>query len=151
MTVLYDPQVMQALAQACQAANDELQRAQSLILAVRSHEDWGCREKDAIDDLMSQCRNYVNTLCEEQHSFLDAVKIVETDLNEAEGKISGLFQSVDDMIANILAVPAPTAVATGAGMLASAVQHGMDILFGAASGGGAGHRFVFSSNTGICN
>lgn len=141
MTVLYDPQVMQALAQACQAANDELQRAQSLILAVRSHEDWGCREKDAIDDLMGQCRNYVNTLCEEQRSFLEAVKIVETDLNEAEGKISGLFQSVDNVIAGILAVPAPTTIATGFGLFGGAIHKGAELVKDILSGGGAGHLF----------
>lgn len=117
MTVSYDPQVMQTLAQACQAANEELKHAQSLILSVRSHEDWGCREKDAIDDLMAQCRNIVNSLCEEQNSFLSAVRIVESDLNEAEGKISGLFHSVDDVIAEILSIPVNVFLPNGGGLL----------------------------------
>ncbi len=140
MTVLYDPQIVQSLVQACQVANDELIQAQSLIQAVRSHEDWGCKEKDAIDDLMGQCKSMVNQLCEQQSSFLNAVTIVEGELKEAEGKISGLFSGVDNVIAGILAIPAAVAVTNGGGLIQGIgniignVQNGIGTIIGGVGG-----------------
>lgn len=117
MIIAYDVQVMQELIRASQAANDELQKAQSLIQEIHSHSDWTCKEKSVIDDLMRECKNMVKKLCEEQFSFFEAVKIVGEELGEAENSVSNLFQSVESILSKILAIPVLENVVNGGGLI----------------------------------
>lgn len=117
MTIAYDVSVMQDLVSACSSANSELEKAQRLILEVRSHNDWTCKEKDAIDDLMNQCRNMVKRLSEQQQAFLEAVRQVAGDLGDAEQSVSGLFSGVEDILQRILAIPVPEHITVGSSLL----------------------------------
>ena len=121
MIIAYDGYLMQELTRACQTANDELQKAQSLILEVRSHNDWTCKEKDTIDDLMSTCRNMVQRLCEEEFSFLEAIKTVEGELSDAEKNVSRLFDGVETILSKVLAIPVAQTVVGGVGLLTGGI------------------------------
>lgn len=122
MTISYDVYTMQELARACQAANDQLHNAQNLILQVRSHNDWTCKEKDAIDDLMQECKNIVKRLCEEQFSFLEVIKSVGEEMLEAENSVSRLFNGVESLLEKILSIPVVETVIQGTGLLTDNIK-----------------------------
>lgn len=126
MTIAYDVYTMQELTRACQAANDELQNAQNLIQQVHSHSDWTCKEKDAIDDLMQECKNIVKRLCEDQFSFLEAVKSVGEELLEAESSVSRLFSGVESILQKILSIPVAETVVSGAGLVIDGISDMFD-------------------------
>lgn len=117
MTIAYDVTVMQELVRACDEANSELEKAQNLIREVHSHNDWTCKEKDAIDELMSQCRNMIKRMNEQQRSFLEAVRQVAGELETAENSVSRLFSGVEDLLSGILAIPVLERVINGTGLL----------------------------------
>lgn len=108
---------MQQLVAACQTANDEIVKAQQQIQAVKSHADWTCKEKNVIDDLMSECKNLINRMQQDENSFLTILKQVEGELDGAEKSISNLFQGVESVLSKILSIPAAQAVTTGTGLL----------------------------------
>lgn len=116
MKIAYDVMTVIQMTIACQRANDELQRAQNLLQEIRSHSDWGCKEKDTIDDLVRDSRNMIRKLCENQSAFLRAVQAAEGELTGAENSVSGLFNAVESLLAKILAVPVKDVVISGAGL-----------------------------------
>lgn len=105
MTIAYDVMLMQQLVAACQSANDELLKAQALVLEVQSHGDWTCKEKNAIDDLMRECKKRIQALCENEQGFLGAIKQVAEELTDAEKNVSLLFGGVEGLLGKILAIP----------------------------------------------
>lgn len=117
MKILYEVATMAQLAAACQSANDELQKAQSLVMEVQSHSDWTCKEKNTIDDLMRECKKRIQELCENEEGFLNAIRLVAQDLTEAEKNISGLFGGVESLLGKILAIPVKTVTVNGQSML----------------------------------
>ncbi len=117
MTVSYDVSLMRQLVAACQTANDEIVKAQQLILAVKSHADWTCKEKSVIDELMGECKSQINRMQEDQNGFLNVLKQVEGELDGAEKSISHLFHGVDSILSKVLAIPVGQAVAIGGGLI----------------------------------
>ncbi len=113
----YDTSIMRELSAACRTAALELSRAESLIEQVRSHNDWTCKEKNTIDDLMAACRKMVRQLSEQQSDFLQAVEKTEEEFAEAERSISVLFDGVEDVLGRILSIPVGTVSITGGGLL----------------------------------
>ena len=117
MKILYDVATMAQLTAACQSANDELQKAQSLVMEVQSHSDWTCKEKDTIDDLMRECKKRIQELCESEKNFLGAVRLAAEDLTDAEKNVSALFGGVESLLGKILAIPVKTVTVSGQSML----------------------------------
>lgn len=138
MTMIsYDPETMKALVAACQTANDQLQKAQSLLDRIQSHGNWTCKEKNAIDERIGECRKQIGRLGERQLSFLQAVKQAEEDFCGAQRRVSGLFDGVDELLGRILSIPVQIATG-GLGLLAqsgigSTVEQGHS---GSVHGGG---------------
>lgn len=138
MTMIsYDPETVKALVAACQTANDQLQKAQSLLDRIQSHGDWTCKEKSAIDERMGECRKQIGRLGERQLSFLQAVRQAEEDLCGAQRRVSSLFDGVDELLGRILSIPVQIATG-GLGLLGqsgigSAVEQGHS---GTVHGGG---------------
>ncbi len=129
MKIAYDISVMAGLVAACQSANEELQKAQNLLQEVHSHSDWTCKEKNTIDDMMRECKKWIQKLCESQQGFLGAVRGVADDLTDAEKNISGLFGGVESLLGKILAIPVKVTTVVGGGLLGA--------LFGNGSNGGS--------------
>lgn len=117
MKIAYDISVMTGLVAACQSANEELQKAQGLIQGVHSHNDWTCREKDTIDDLMRECKKRIQDLCENQRGLLGAIRFVADDFTDSEKNISSLFGGVESLLGKILAIPVKTTTVVGSGLL----------------------------------
>ena len=113
----YDTDIMGQLSAACRTAALELSKAENLLEQIRSHSDWTCKEKDAIDNRMAACRKEVRKLSEQQSDFLRAVEKAETEFTDAERSIAALFDGVEDVLGRILAVPVKTVAVTGGGLL----------------------------------
>ena len=78
MTMIsYDPETMKALVAACQTANDQLQKAQSLLDRIQSHGNWTCKEKNAIDERIGECRKQIGRMWDRQLSINKAGKQAE--------------------------------------------------------------------------
>lgn len=136
-TISYNPETVKALVAACQTANDQMQKAQSLLNQIQSHGDWTCKEKSAIDERMGECRKQIGRLGERQLSFLQAVRQAEEDLCGAQRRVSSLFDGVDELLGRILSIPVQIATG-GLGLLGqsgigSTVEQGHS---GTAHGGG---------------
>ena len=108
----YDTDIMGQLSAACRTAALELSKAENLLEQIRSHSDWTCKEKDAIDNRMAACRKEVRKLSEQQSDFLRAVEKAETEFTDAERSIAALFDGVEDVLGRILAVPVKTVAVT---------------------------------------
>lgn len=116
MKIVYDVEAVTQMTAACQTANNELQKAQDLLQQIKSHNDWGCKEKNTINDLVDDAKKTIRRLCESQSGFLQAVKAAEGELTGAEKSISGLFGGVESLLAKILSIPVKETVVIGAGL-----------------------------------
>lgn len=116
MKIVYDVEAVTQMTAACQTANNELQKAQDLLQEIKSHNDWGCKEKNTINDLVDDAKKTIRQLCESQSGFLQAVKAAEGELTGAEKSISGLFGGVESLLAKILSIPVKETVVIGAGL-----------------------------------
>lgn len=138
MKIVYDVTAVAQMTAACQTANNELQKARNLLQEIKSHNDWGCKEKNTINDLVGEARNMIGRLCENQAAFLQAVKTAEGELTDAEKSVSKLFDGVESLLARILSIPVKETVISGIGLAAGSALWGKASSDGEGSNGGIG-------------
>lgn len=103
--IAYDGDLINRLVDASANANEELESAKALLDAVKSHSEWTCKEKKAIDEYMTKIHKEMNRLTENQRSYYQAVRSVKTAFEETEGKIGGMFDGVEEWLKKILGIP----------------------------------------------
>ena len=99
-----DTSTMQQLVQAASTANSAIDQAMEILNRISSHNDWACKEKDAINDYTTNNKKRARQLHENAQSFFNAVKCVSVDFETAETDISDMFSSVESLLAGVLQV-----------------------------------------------
>jgi len=99
-----DTSTMQQLAQAASTANSAINQAMEILNRISAHNDWACKEKDAINDYTTTNKNRARQLHENAQSFFNAVKGVSVDFETAETGISNMFSSVESILAGVLQI-----------------------------------------------
>lgn len=103
--IAYDGELINQFVDASLNANEELESAKALLDAVKSHNDWTCKEKRAIDEYMSKIRKSMNLLTENQRNYHQAIRSVKEIFEETERKVSNMFGGVEDWLKKILGIP----------------------------------------------
>ena len=117
-----DTSIMRNLVTASTTANNAITDAMEVLNRISNHNDWACKEKDAINDYTNTNKNRIRQLQENSSSFLIAITGATTEFEETETSISDMFSSVESMISNILSITAATT-----GVIGGPLQHGTPI------------------------
>lgn len=127
-----DTSTLQQLAQAAGTANDAIEQAMEILNRISSHNDWSCKEKDAINDYTTNNKKRARQLHENALSYLNAVKCITHDFENAETGISDMFSSVESLLAGVLqaAEGVVSNVIDGVQTGVSVVQSIMDKILG---------------------
>ncbi len=75
---------------------------------VSIHNDWGCREKTAINNYSIQNKTIIKTLQENSHSFLNVITQVTNEFEDSEKSIISMFSSVESQISHALSIETGT-------------------------------------------
>lgn len=108
-----DTSIMRNLVTASSTANNAITDAMEVLNRISTHNDWACKEKDAINEYTNTNKNRIRQLQENSSSFLNAITGAATEFEETETSISDMFSSVESMISNILSITAATAGVIG--------------------------------------
>lgn len=100
-----DTEIMRQLVSACSAANDSINEAVDVLNRVTTHNDWGCKERDSINEYTNQNKNRIRVLQEKSRSFLNALTLVSHDFEDAETSISDMFSSLESILGSVIAIP----------------------------------------------
>lgn len=118
-----DTSIMRNLVTASSTANNAITDAMEVLNRISTHNDWACKEKDAINEYTNTNKNRIRQLQENSSSFLNAITEAATEFEETETSISDMFSSVESMISNILSITAATA-----GVIGGPLQQGGFLL-----------------------
>lgn len=127
-----DTSTLQQLVQAASTANDAINEAMEILNRISSHNDWSCKEKDAINDYTTNNKKRARQLHENALSYFNAVKCISHDFETAETGISDMFSSVESLLAGVLQAAEGVAsnVINGVQTGVSVVQSIMDKILG---------------------
>lgn len=103
-----DTAIMRNLVTATSTANNAITDAMEVLNRISTHNDWACKEKDAINEYTNTNKNRIHQLQENSSAFLSAITGAATEFEETETSISDMFSSVESMISNILSITAAT-------------------------------------------
>lgn len=103
-----DTAVMRDLANVAANANNAITDAMDVLNRITTHNDWACKEKNAINDYTNTNKNRIRQLQENSASFLNAINGAAADFEQTETSISEMFSSVESMLANILSITVAT-------------------------------------------
>lgn len=97
-----DTEIMRQLASACSAANDSIDEAVDILNRVTSHNDWGCKERDSINEYTNQNKAKIRALQEKSRGFLSVLTSVSHDFENAESSISDMFSSLESVLGDVI-------------------------------------------------
>ena len=97
-----DTSVMRNLVSAASTANDAINDAVEILSRISSHNDWQCKEKDAINDYTNTNKTKIRNLQENSNSFLNAISSAANEFEEAEKSILNMFSSVESILSGVL-------------------------------------------------
>lgn len=101
-----DTSIMRDLVTASTTANNAITDAMEVLNRIATHNDWACKEKEAINDYTNTNKNRIRQLQENSSSFLNAITGAATEFEETEIAISDMFSSVESILSNILSITA---------------------------------------------
>lgn len=91
-----------------QNASDEVNDALSILEQITIHNDWGCREREEINARIQKCRTKVRRLQEDITGFNYSINVSTRQFENTENKIPDLFESVENILGAVLAIPVNT-------------------------------------------
>ena len=109
--ILIDTEIMRQLVSICSSAARSIDEAVDSLNRVTMHNDWGCRERESINESTNRNKTLIRALQEKSRSFLNALTLVSQDFENAENSISDMFSSLESIIGSAIAIP--TVIDTG--------------------------------------
>ena len=106
--ILLDTEEMKYMVHALSDATERINDAASQLLAVDTHDNWTCVERDDINRRILDNRSQILRLRADSQSFLAAVRHSAERFEEDEAQIQTIFSGIDSMIGASLAVPSST-------------------------------------------
>ena len=86
-------------------ANNAIDNAVDALNRVSTHNDWGCKEKYAINEYAITNRNKIKQLQENSRGFLNVITQVSNEFETSENSIIDLFSSVESLLSGMLSIP----------------------------------------------
>lgn len=100
-----DTALLRELVSASSVANDAIDNAVDALNRVSTHNDWGCKEKYAINEYAITNRNKIKQLQENSREFLNVITQVSNEFETSENSIIDLFSSVESLLSGMLSIP----------------------------------------------
>lgn len=99
-----DTDHLQDLMAVLQSASDNIDSAAEKLLSITTHNEWGCKERVAINDYILENRNMIKVLQDQCSSFCSTAKIATEEFIETEKSIAELFPGIEGKLGAILSV-----------------------------------------------
>lgn len=93
-----DTETLRELVRAASAANDAVNDAVDALNRITIHSDWGCKEKNRINEYTVANMNRIRRLQENSASFLSVLSDVASDFEVEENSISDMFSSIEAIL-----------------------------------------------------
>ncbi len=104
MIISIDTDVLSEVASLARSINEEINQISEIMQRVTIHEDWNCKERDAINDAITNNRKAQANLQEMSESFSGTLTSISERFLEAERDLPSKFQHLDSMIGSALSV-----------------------------------------------
>lgn len=105
-----DTLIFKGLVSAASVANDAIDNAVDALNRVSTHNDWGCKEKTAINEYAITNKNKIKKLQENSRGFLNVITQVSNEFETSENSILDMFSSVEILLSGALGISAATII-----------------------------------------
>ena len=82
-----DTDMLRQLAAAAKEANEAIENATLRLTAITEHRDWGCKEKNTINEYTVNNKKKIRILQDNSSSFLSALNDVVNDFENTEKNV----------------------------------------------------------------
>ena len=96
-----DTDALRAAVGTAKAASDAISSAMELLNRITVHNDWECKERDAINQYTLDNRAKIGQMNEAANAFYGAVEFAAARFEEEEQKQISAQQGVDEVLAQI--------------------------------------------------
>ena len=104
MIIDVNPQTITGIAQTIANAYGEVEEAVKILTSITEHNNWNCKERDAINDYTRSNSQEILKISEKSGNFANVMKAVAENFTTDEKKLSEMFTSVESMIASMLSI-----------------------------------------------
>lgn len=95
MIISVDTELMNEMATLASNANSELDICIAILTAITSHNDWNCKERDAINDNIATVKKNAGMLKENMDIFASSVRQIADQFRTFEGTMLQQFQGAE--------------------------------------------------------
>ena len=117
-----DTLILKELVSASSVANDAIDNAVDALNRVSTHNDWGCKEKHAINDYAITNKNKVKRLQENSRNFLNVITQISNEFEASENSIINSFPPIESIISDVISIPPQVTVIDGKPILENIIQ-----------------------------
>lgn len=104
MIIDVNPQVVTGIAQTIANACSEVEEAVKILTSITEHNNWNCKERDAINDYTRSNSQEILKISEKSGNFANVMKMVAENFTADEKNLSEMFTSVESIIASMLSI-----------------------------------------------
>ena len=98
MIISIDTEVLSSVASLARSINEEISQISEIMKRVTTHDDWNCKERDSINDAITNNRNAQVNLQEISEDFARSLTSISEQFLEAERSLPSKFQHIDSLI-----------------------------------------------------
>lgn len=113
MIIDLETEVLRETTNIAKRANENIDQAVQMLNQVVIHDDWGCSERDEINNYTVENRRRVQELQSKAMAFYNALCESLTQFEAAEKETATSFQGVDGEIASVLSMTPGVITDTG--------------------------------------
>ena len=99
-----DTDTLKQCSSAAKSATDNLNDAANIIMQITTHQDWVCPNKEKINNYILTNRQLMSQLVQDAASFDSTIQTVTDEFVDAEGKISSMFEEIEELLSGVLNV-----------------------------------------------
>lgn len=100
-----DTTVLRDLVNAASSVNEAVNDAAEVLYSITTHNSWGCRERDAINDYTAKNKTKIKTMKENTDAFYHIIRTITGEFENTERSIADLFGSVESVISSVISIP----------------------------------------------
>ena len=120
-----DTEQLNSLVQQLETACSQLDQAESSLLRVAEHRDWGCKGSEYINEQVRTLRKKMQQLQDDGANFRNAARVTAADFCDAEREMIAWGNELDSVVANAAdAVP----IAGKIGVIRAKIPNVADIV-----------------------
>ena len=93
MIIDVNPQTITGIAQTIANAYGEVEEAARILTSITEHNNWNCKERDAINDYTRSNAQEILKISEKSGNFANVMKVVAENFTTDEKNISEMFTS----------------------------------------------------------